>query len=177
MTETKEKRRPEMPKADFVTSLVLLAFSVAVVLLSTRLPRLEHRDINQWTIPGLVPGLIGTIIGIMAIVLLLRSLRYGGHHLGLTRRRLRSFTEMTQVRRAGATLVISLFYALVLIGLVPYAVGTFLFVFLFILLFTYERSVPIREQRKKVLVAAVEAVIVSAAVASLFQYVFLVRLP
>ena len=177
MAKTKEQRRPDMPKADFVTSLVLLAFSAAVIMLSLRLPRLEHRDINEWTIPGLVPALIGGVIGLMAIVLLIRALRWGGHRLGLSPKRLREFADMAELRRAVATIAICLFYALVLVGLVPYVVGTFLFVFLFILLFTYQREIPIRQQGKTILVAAVEALIVSTAVASLFRYVFLVRLP
>ncbi|MFP4205325.1 MAG: tripartite tricarboxylate transporter TctB family protein [Spirochaetaceae bacterium] len=177
MTRVREKRRPDMPKADFITSLVLLGFSVAAVLLSLRLPRLEHRGINEWTVPGLVPGLIGVVIGLLALTLLARSLRYGGARLGLTKERVGEFIALTQVRRATATTALCLFYAMVLIGLVPYVLGTFLFMFGFILLFEYDPHRSLREQKRTFVVAAVEAVIVSAAVASLFQYVFLVRLP
>jgi putative tricarboxylic transport membrane protein len=174
---TKKPKTPEMPKADFVTALVLLAFSIAVIALSLDLPRLEHRDINPWTIPGLVPTLLGGVLGLMALVLLVRSLRYRGHLLGLTPARLREIAGMTQVKRVTVTIAFCLLYALVLIGWLPYVLSTFVFVFIFILLFEYDRHAGLGSQRRRIIVAGVEAVIVAAAIASLFQYVFLVRLP
>ena len=166
-----------MPKADFVTSIVLLAFSISVILLALDLPRLEHRDINPWTIPGLVPALLGGVLAVMSLVLFIRSVRHEGHRLGLTRERVREIAGMTQVKRASATVAFCLVYALVLVGWLPYVVSTFLFVFIFIVMFEYERHTPLGSQRRRILFAGLEAVIVAAAVASLFHYVFLVRLP
>lgn len=166
-----------MPKADFVTSLVLLAFSVAVILLSIDMPRLEHRDINPWTVPGIVPGMIGAVIGLMSLVLLGRSLRQGGFRLGITREKIGEAISHPQVRRATVTILFCLFYAFGLVGLLPYPVATFLFVFIFIVLFEYNRSLPARGQGKMFFKAFIEAALVSAAVSSLFAYVFLVRLP
>ena len=133
--QQKKSQSPEMPKADFITALVLLAASIAIIALALDLPRLEHRDINPWTIPGLVPALLGGVLGFC------------------------------------------LLYALVLIGWLPYVLSTFIFVFIFILLFEYDRGTGLNSQRRRIVVAGVEAVIVAAAIASLFQYVFLVRLP
>ena len=175
--QQKKSRTPEMPKADFVTALVLLATSIAIIALSSNLPRLEHRDINPWTIPGLVPALLGTVLGLMALVLLGRSLKYRGHRLGLTSAKMREIAGMTQVKRVSVTIGFCLLYALVLIGWLPYVLSTFLFVFIFILLFEYDRDTGLAGQRRRIVVAGVEAVIVAAAIASLFQYVFLVRLP
>jgi hypothetical protein len=175
--QPKKSRTPEMPKADFVTALVLLAASIAIIALSLNLPRLEHRDINPWTIPGLVPALLGIVLGLMALVLLGRSLKYRGHRLGLTRAKMREIAGMTQVKRVSVTIGFCLFYALALIGWLPYVLSTFLFVFIFILLFEYDRGTDFSGQRRRIVVAGVEAAIVAAAIASLFQYVFLVRLP
>jgi putative tricarboxylic transport membrane protein len=174
---TKKPKAPEMPKADFVTGLVLLAFSAAVIALSLDLPRLEHRDINPWTVPALVPALLGGVLGLMALVLLGRSLRYKGHRLGLTGERLREIAGMTQVKRVAVTIAFCLLYALVLIGWLPYVLSTFVFVFVFILLFEYDRRAGLGSQRRRIIVAGVEAIIVAGVIASLFQYVFLVRLP
>lgn len=166
-----------MPKADFVTSLVLLAFSVAVILLSLELPRLEHRDINPWTAPGIVPGGIGVIIGLMSLALLGRSLRQGGFRLGITREKIREAGRNAQVRRASVTILLCLLYAFGMVGLLPYPVATLLFVFVFVVLFEYDRSISPRRQGPMFLKAFIEALLVSAAVSSLFYYVFLVRLP
>jgi putative tricarboxylic transport membrane protein len=175
--QRKDTHTPEMPKADFVTAFVLLAASITIIALSLDLPRLEHRDINPWTIPGLVPALLGGVLGLMSLLLLGRSLKYRGHRLGLTRQRIREIAGMTQVRRVSLTVAFCLLYALVLIGWLPYVVSTFLFVFIFIVLFEYDRTARLTSQRRRIIVAGVEAVIVAAAIASLFQYVFLVRLP
>lgn len=177
MSDTQQKPERGMPKADFVTSLVLLAFSVAVILLSVELPRLEHRDINPWTTPGIVPGAIGAVIGLMSLALLGRSLRQGGFRLGITRERIKEGASHPQVRRASVTILFCLLYAFGMIGFLPYPVATFLFVFVFVVLFEYDRSVSAQGQGKMFLKAFIEAVLVSAAVSSLFYYVFLVRLP
>ena len=175
--QQKKSQSPEMPKADFITALVLLAASIAIIALALDLPRLEHRDINPWTIPGLVPALLGGVLGLMALVLLVRSLKYRGHRLGLTTAKMREIAGMTQVKRVSVTMGFCLLYALVLIGWLPYVLSTFIFVFIFILLFEYDRGTGLNSQRRRIVVAGVEAVIVAAAIASLFQYVFLVRLP
>lgn len=175
--QQKKSKAPEMPKADFVTALVLLAASISIIALSLNLPRLEHRDINPWTIPGLVPALLGGVLGLMALVLLGRALKYRGHRLGLTREKVREIAGMTQVKRVSVTMGFCLLYALVLIGWLPYVLSTFLFVFIFILLFEYERGTGLTSQRRRIVLAGVEGIIVAAAIASLFQYVFLVRLP
>ena len=166
-----------MQKADFVTSLLLLAFSVAIVIMSIQMPRLEHRDINPWTVPGIVPGFIGTIIGVMSLVLLGRSIRARGYKLGITGEWIRQTLGNTVFIRASVTTLFCLIYGLVLVGPLPYPVSTFIFMFLFVVLFEYDRQTPLGKQRKMIIKAFIEAVIVSGAVSALFYYVFLVRLP
>jgi putative tricarboxylic transport membrane protein len=172
-----QAQQSEMPKADFITSIVLLGFSAAVILLSLDLPRLENRDINPWTVPGLVPGILGGVIGLMALRLFIRSILQGGHRLGLTPEYIGELVRRDQVQRATVTVVVCLLYGVLLVGLIPYPIATFIFMFGFILLFEYQRGVALRNQMRTVLLGALEAVIVAAAVSSLFHYIFLVRLP
>ena len=177
MSDTQDKPERGMPKADFVTSLVLLAFSTAVILLSIDMPRLEHRDINPWTVPGIVPGIIGGVIGLMSLALLGRSLRQGGFRLGITREKIAEATRHPQVQRATVTILFCLLYAFGMVGLMPYPLATFLFVFIFIVLFEFNRAEPAQRQGRMFLKAFIEAVLVSGAISALFAYVFLVRLP
>ena len=166
-----------MPRADFLTSIVLLAFSVGVVALSIRMPRLEHRNINPYTIPGLVPGLLGVAIGIMSVMLLVRSLRYRGHRLGIDRAALQSAMSNPQVSRVLVTAGLCLLYAIGLVGTVWYPAATFLFVLGFILVYEYETARPLREQLGRIRFAFVEALLTATLVSVVFRYLFLVRLP
>jgi putative tricarboxylic transport membrane protein len=177
MSDTEEKRQSEMPKADFITSFVLLGFSIAVVVLSLQMTRLEGHDINPWTVPGLVPGFLGVVIGLMALRLLIRSISQGGDRLGLTKERIKEILNGTQFKRATVTILFCLLYGLGFVGWIPYPIATFIFMFVFIMLFEYKLNVPLKRQGRTIFFGALEAVIVSAAVASLFHYIFLVRLP
>ena len=52
-------------RADLVTGVILAAFGLAAVVESYGMPRLAERNINPWTAPGVVPGLlIKTLEGI-----------------------------------------------------------------------------------------------------------------
>ena len=62
-----------MVKADFVTGLIFFALGVAVVVESLRMPRFEELDVNPYTAPGLVPGILGAIILMLGAVLFVRA--------------------------------------------------------------------------------------------------------
>lgn len=167
-----------MHKADFVTGIVLLAFSIAVLYLSITMPRLEHRGINPLSAPGVVPGLLGVIIGICSIYLLLRAVRHEGYRLRLNSESLNRFVRSPQVRRIVTTVAICLLYAWGLVGRIDYTLATFVFVALFILIFdlTFARDEQ-HSMRRIVGVSLVEAVLVAGIVSAVFQYLFLVSLP
>ncbi len=130
--------RQGMDKADFVTSLVLLIFGILVVTWSIQMPRLEHRGINPYTIPGLVPGLLGVAFIILSVMLLTRSVIHKGYALTISREKIRKTLAIPQVRRVTLTLLVCLSYALGLIGRLWYPAATFLFVLAFIVLFEYQ---------------------------------------
>ncbi len=167
----------DMPKADFITSIVLLVFSITVVWMSIEMPRLENREINPLSVPGIVPGFLGVVIGLFALILFYRSIHQRGYHLELSGEKARTFFKKDSTIRTVLTIALALGYAWGLIGRVPYPVSTFIFVYAFIGIFEYEKGDPPEAKRKKLIVAGVIAVIISAVVSSVFRYLFLVNLP
>lgn len=167
----------QMHRADFVTAIALLAFSIAALVQSIQMPRLEHRNINPYTAPGIVPGLLATIIGLLALVLLARSVAHGGFRLGVNKNSLGAWIRSDGIRRIGLTILLSVTYSLVLIGRVHYVIATIVYIFLFIVVFEWRWGESFAAQRRTLIIASIQAVIAAVAIAVLFQYLFLVRLP
>ena len=167
---------PRLIRADFVTALGLVALGLGTMVESWRMPRLEEMHINPYTVPGLVPGILGTVLAVLGFVLLLRSARAGGwrlwaaEHPGAT-------SSRREVRRAGLTLALTIGYAGGLVGRVPFWLATFSFVFAFTVLFEWQRGRSRRATVRALAIAALLAGLVAAAVTAVFQYLFLVRLP
>jgi len=167
----------QMHKADFVTALVLIAFSITVIVLSVQMPRLEHREINPYTIPGLVPGFLGIIIGVLSVILLVRAMANGGFRFAGGGTSLSEWIRSGEARRIGLTIVLSVIYALGMIGRVPYVVATLLYIFAFILVFEWKAGEPVAAHRRVMIIAAIEAILATLVIAGVFRYVFLVDLP
>jgi Tripartite tricarboxylate transporter TctB family len=164
-----------MPKADFVTGLVLIALGVATVVESLRMPRFEHLNIEPYTVPGLVPGALGAVILLLGTALFLRAARAGGWRLtgaGATR----TWADAGS-RRLALSTALCLGYAGLLVGRLPFWLATFTFVFAFVALFEWPLATAPGERVRRLLIALVYALAVAAAVTLVFQHVFLVRLP
>ena len=97
-----------MIKADFITSVVLIAFSIAYMVESYRMPRLEAQNINPWSAPGVVPGFLGLILLVLGLVLFVRSVFKGGHRLGWTAATARQTFVQPSMFRLGATALLCL---------------------------------------------------------------------
>src|SRR5258708_22172501 len=69
--------QPASPRSDFVAALIWIAFGTAVAIGSWRMDRLENQDVNPYTVPGLLPGLLGLAIGFFGTLLLARAWRQG----------------------------------------------------------------------------------------------------
>ncbi|MCB9957600.1 MAG: tripartite tricarboxylate transporter TctB family protein [Rhodospirillaceae bacterium] len=175
-----------MDKADFVFSLVLTAFGLGVVVESLRLPRLAEQNINPYTVPGLLPGILGALMALCGIALLVRSALRGGWRLGAAE------AQETQAEapadepapvpdrhvalRLGVTVALTLGYAVGLFGHVPFGLATVAFIFLFTTATEWielGRRPPLRALAS----AAVIALFVGFGVQLLFERVFYVRLP
>lgn len=167
---------PNDRRGDFWFSLLLTVLSLVVVIESWRMPRLEDLGVHPMSVPGLTPGLIGLVLLLLGLLLLLRSLRE------------RRATAMAadaaspvpskpavagNAGRALLAVVLCLGYALGLLGRLPFAWATGLFVFAFVAAFGFERTRPWRTLGG----AAAMAVFTAIAVTLLFEQLFLVRLP
>ena len=164
-----------MPKADFVTGLVLVALGAAVVWASLEMPRFEERGANLYTAPGLVPGVLGAIILVLGAVLFVRAALAGGG---------RSWSPDAKVgaadpgmRRLVLCVALCLVYAIGLIGTLPFWLATFVFVAAFVVLFEWPLATSRTDRLRRLFFAPLFAAVIAAAVTLLFQDVFLVRLP
>jgi hypothetical protein len=165
-------------RSDFISALVWMAFGLSIVIASWRMDRLESQGATFYTIPGLVPGVLGAIMLLLGIVLAIRAYRDGGHRLGAT-----SWSLPPEARaaapRVALVLVFSLAYAAGLLGHggVPFWLATFAFVFLFILVFDWKERQAKGQTGKGILLAFIYSAGTAGLVSYVFQELFLVRLP
>jgi hypothetical protein len=164
-------------RADLITGVILVVFGAAVLAESYGMPRLEERNINPWTVPGLVPGMLAIILTVLGAALAVRSLLAGGLHA----RALRTAEEASESRAALGRLVLCgalcLIYATVLVGRIPFWLATGLFVFVFIAAFEWDGADAGPTRMRKLFAAAAIALAVAIVIPYVFEYLFLVRLP
>jgi putative tricarboxylic transport membrane protein len=163
-------------RADFWFGLGLVALGLAVAVESWRMPRLTELNVHPMTAPGLVPGLLGSVITVFGTILFLRAARAGGWRptVGATA----AGSDLTnQTRRFVMALVLCVAYAAGLVGAIPFWAATGIFVLLFIAVFEWRRERPSAGHLRAITVAGLQAAVVSAVVTYIFEEIFLVRLP
>ncbi|MFP5406764.1 MAG: tripartite tricarboxylate transporter TctB family protein [Gammaproteobacteria bacterium] len=181
---------------DVGVALGWVASGVAVAIASWQMDRLGELGINPYSVPGLVPGIIGAAIAALGAVLAAREWRAGraGRAAagGAVRRaELAKDAEAAgsegaaqgesspSIGRAVAAGVLSIVFAGFVLGHgLPFSATSGVFIFLFIMLFgradlSRDRQGIVRTLAVAALVAATSA----AFIAFLFGEVFLVRLP
>jgi putative tricarboxylic transport membrane protein len=167
---------PNDRRGDFWFSLLLTVLSLVVVIESWRMPRLEDLGVHPMSVPGLTPGLIGLVLLLLGLLLLLRSLRER-RATAMAADAASPLPSKPAVAgnsgRALLAVALCLGYALGLLGRLPFAWATGLFVFAFVAAFGFERVRPWRTLGG----AAAMAVFTAIAVTLLFEQLFLVRLP
>lgn len=162
-----------MARADFRFSIVLIALGIATVIESLRMPRFAELDVEVYTAPGLVPGVLGLIILTLGGALCLRAARAGGWRPAGGGLRLAD----PAMRRLLLSLALCLGYAGGLVGQMPFWLATFVFAALFVLVFEWPLAQDRAARVRGVAFALVFGVLLSAAVSYVFQEIFLVRLP
>jgi uncharacterized membrane protein YeaQ/YmgE (transglycosylase-associated protein family) len=144
-----------------------VALGLLILGESLRMDRFTAMGAQLYTMPGFVPGLLGAVIVLLGLVLMLRGWRRFAH----------GAADVPGApllnRRIGIVLMLSLPYAVLLIGRVPFWLATALFVTAFVAIF----APPEATRTRRWLVALVAGVLGSAIVTLVFQQVFLVRLP
>jgi len=166
-----------MPKADFVTAIVLFLFGITVAALSYSMPKMEHLGAHPSSVPGLVPGALGVAIALFSIPIFVRALKNRGYRLGLSGKVLLGFLKAESTRRILVTVLVSIVYALVLLGRMHFIAATSIYIFAFVMFFEYKPREPLAGQWKTVLFALILALVTAVAVFIAFQYGFLVNLP
>lgn len=166
-----------MARADFLAGVVFAVLAVAVIWGSVTMPRLAERGVHPTGAPGVVPAALGLALGVCAVLLVVRSMRAGGHRRGEGQGGL-AWAVGGEGRRLGVALAITLVYALVLVGTIPFWLATMIFVFAFVAVFERMAEADERPSLRASLIAAVALAVAAAVVVPLvFETVFLVRLP
>jgi hypothetical protein len=164
---------------DFVTSLVLIALGSGVLLEALRMPRFERFNANPYTLPGIVPGVLGIVLAIFGLLMLARTVvaHLRDHAVPAAA----GASEPGSAPRILLTLGLTLGYGGILIGRMPFAVATFIFVLGFLLTFQWTPALLGRARRgamvRTVGSALLQALLVAATVTYVFERIFLVRLP
>ena len=143
-------------------------FGLAILIESLRMDRFTAMGGTLYTMPGLVPGIFGALLLLLGGSLAWRSWR----------RLQRAGADTPAIdpllnRRIVTMLVLTLVYAIGLIGRVHFALATFLFV----TAFTYAFAPDDASQRRRVVAALASGVLSTAVIVLVFEQVFLVRLP
>ncbi|QDY71538.1 tripartite tricarboxylate transporter TctB family protein [Qingshengfaniella alkalisoli] len=157
-----------MKHADRITSGLLAALGIAMLVGGYRMDRLEIRQIHPSTIPGLVPMILGVLMVICATLLFV-SARKANTEQG--------FLQGGDNRYLLLTLGLTLVYALGLVGNLPFAVATAIFITAFSLVFTWPLRGLAKAKLKATASAAAIGVISAFLISLIFEQGFLVRLP
>ncbi len=165
------------PRADWHDALGWSALGLAVLVGSWRMDRLEAQNINPYTVPALLPGLLGLAMLTLGLVLALRSWRRG---LRSQPSENRSAHAREERRRIWIVTGLCVGYAVVLVGHgMPFWLASSIYVTASILILQRLHADP--DQRRLTLRAWAKALtigVLSAVITQLvFQELFLVRLP
>ncbi len=165
-----------MVKADLITSIVLIVFGIAIVAISLQMPTMADRNQSIYSAPGVVPGFIGVMLVLLSLSMLLRSFKrkaLSEFRDGITPK---GVLAQESTRRILMTIALCVLYAFAL-GKVWFPLATFAFIFIFIVLFEYDRKAAFSAQTRILIVAAIIGIATTGLVTLVFQKLFLVNLP
>jgi len=170
-----DERMP--PRSDMADALGWMALGIAILVASVSMDRLESQHINPYTVPGLLPGLLGLAMMLLGGVLAVRSWQRGA----LSQSRVRATADQREERRR-VLIVIALCtgYGVVLIGHgIPFWLASTIYVSGSIVVMQRISRDPQERQLtpRKLLKACVIGIASSLITQLVFQEVFLVRMP
>jgi hypothetical protein len=162
--------RRRAARADLAWALVWMVLGAAILVESLRMDRLESQAINHYTVPGIVPGLLGIALTILGALLLGRSLMGSPHDRD-------GSLSQPNWRRFGIGALLFLVFALGMFGHLPFPLAAFVFVTGFILIAEWPERAAAGTLVRGALFAALCGAGTAALVTYVFQYLFLVQLP
>lgn len=158
-------------RADFLSGLAWIAFGAAILAGAWAMDRFESQGATLYSMPGLVPGLLGGMLALLGGALCTRAMLQGA--LKRTQRPLWPGWN----RGLLLALAFMLAYALGLVGRLPFWLATFLFVAGSIAFFEWAERGARGERVRGLVVALLCGAFTAGVVAVTFEQVFLVRLP
>ena len=156
-------------RADLATGIVIALIGLAVVVLSAGMPTFVERGVNPLTAPGIFPAIVGAVLLLCGTVLTIRSVRGGQGLSGEA-----AFT-VSGVRAVAGTLVLML-VAVALVGRIDFWMVSGGFTLAFSAIFLDWR-VSGEALYARLAAVALTVAITAYAIPTLFERVFLVRLP
>jgi len=163
-------------RSDFLAALGWIGLGVAILIGSVTMDRLEKQDINPYTIPGLLPGLLGIVMTILGALLAARSWR--PHLLSSTA----GGPPANPAERQRLLLVLGLCltFGVVLVGhALPFWLAATIFVTVAIVSLQYQQrqSTGAKLSARMLVTAAAIGLGAGVIITIVFQEIFLVRLP
>jgi hypothetical protein len=146
-----------------------MAFGLLVLIEALRMDRFKSMGASIYTMPGFVPGMIGSVLIALGLMLAVR----GWRHRTVTPADAAQTAQPLVNKRIALMLPLTLVYAAVLLGRLPFWLATALFVASFTWVFTPAEHPKLR----RLATALLSGVITTAVVIFVFQEIFLVRLP
>ena len=162
-------------RSDFLSAFGWMALGIAILIGSVMMDRLEKQSINPYTIPGLLPGLLGIAMAILGALLAARSWR----------RHLLASAGKAPVNRAEQmrillVLGLCLTFGVVLVGHgLPFWFAAAIFVTTAILSLQYQQRKSTGQELtvRRFFTTAAIGLGAGIAITIVFQEIFLVRLP
>lgn len=167
-----------LARSDLKDAVGWTLLGLATLVGSLRMDRLESQDINPYTVPGLLPGLLGIALVLLGLLMGVRSLRRGA--LGTPPPRPADPWGGLLRRRVVIALALCIGYAVLMVGRgLPFWLASSVFILVSIL--TFRRLSLDPQERRIDLRVGVNALLISVGVSVtiwlVFERVFLVRLP
>ena len=163
------------PRSDFFAALMWIAFGLAATIGSWRMDRLENQDVNPYTVPGLLPGLLGLAIVFFGTLLLARAWRQGA--LGRESPRAAAMSAVER-KRFLIVLGLCLTFGVGLVGHgLPFWLAAAIFVSTTIAVLQYPQHRAAGQVARGLAIAIAIGLAAGLLITLVFQEFFLVRLP
>lgn len=163
-------------RSDLLSAFGWMGLGIAILIGSVTMDRLENQDINPYTIPGLLPGLLGIAMAILGALLAARSWRPRLLAPAATG----ASSNRAERNRLLLVLGLCLGFGVVLVGHgLPFWLAAAIFVTVAILSLQAQQrqSTGQRLNLRMVVTAAAIGLGAGFAITLVFQEIFLVRLP
>lgn len=163
-------------RSDFLSAIGWMGLGIAILIGSVTMDRLEKQGINPYTIPGLLPGLLGIAMTILGALLAARSWR--PHLLASTANGVPA--DRAERKRLLLVLGLCLTFGVVLVGHgLPFWLAAAIFVSTAILSLQYQQRKSSGQKPSARMVVTAVAIGLGAGIiiTIVFQEIFLVRLP